>query len=95
MDELKTNPKYRKNLYIIEGVNITWMDPMVMVKKPLIIMGCSRFKALFNRAKRWTKYSHSSILGAIFKHLREYSNSPARNFDDDKEFFHDEITNLL
>ena len=94
MVELKSNPKYKDNLYIIEGCDICLLDPNVMATKPLIIMGGSRLQSLWRRVKRNVKDKNASYIESIFKYLKKY-NYQAKRLDDDKDNFRRDIENVL
>lgn len=88
--ELKENEKYNNKLYLIEGCDICLMDPDIMIEKPLIIVGCSRLRSFFRRAKRDSAEKNRSIFKSMLKYIKKYKYQSKR-LDDAKSHFRKEI----
>ncbi|MDE6040938.1 MAG: hypothetical protein K2F99_05115, partial [Muribaculaceae bacterium] len=96
IEALKTDPRYKDNLYIIDSCNICEMDPDVMATKPLIIVGGSRLRSYWRRVKRdyAEKGGERPLVHSMFKYLKQY-NSKYRLLDDNKDNFRAAITQRL
>ena len=92
MKELTSNPKYKNNLYIIEGCDICLLDPEIMKNKPLIVVGGSRLRSLYRRAKRDSDAENKSFIKELFKKIKKY-NRFNRRLDDNKDAFRKSIEN--
>lgn len=90
MKELTTNPKYKNNLYIIEGCDICLLDAEIMRDKPLIIVGGSRLRSLYRRAKRDSDADNKPFIKELFKKIKKY-NRFNRRLDDNKDAFRKSI----
>ncbi len=94
LKELKTNSKYKKTLYIIEGSDICNMDAETMVKEPLIIVGGSRLRSLWRRAKRDSEEKNCPIFKSVSKYVRKYG-THNRRIDDNKDAFRKAVKSAL
>ena len=84
MVNAKTNPKYKNRSIIVEGCDISYMDPILMAQYPLIIIGCSRFVTSLHRIKRDLNDDHN-IIKALFKEIAPWKRTyiPELNFNKD------------
>lgn len=95
MKELSSNPKYKNNLYVIEGCDICLLDPKLLIDKPLIIVGGSRLRSLWRRAKRNSgEHSSESMIESVFKYIKKY-NLENRRLDDNKDIFRKNIKKAI
>lgn len=94
MDELATNPKYKNKLYVIEGCDICLLDANIMKDKPLIIVGGSRIRSVWRRAKRHSSHTGDSLISAIFMFIKNYDLT-FRRLDDNKDAFHRSIKSAI
>lgn len=89
-NELRREPKYKNNLYIIEGIDITYIDPEYMSTVPLIIMGGSKLITFLHVLKRYGDEYHCNIIKSLFDYIRDHR-SPKSN----KEILRDGIKRIL
>lgn len=68
----KTDPKYNKRYVIVEGSDITEMDPNILVEQPLIIIGGSVVRTICRRIKRKMQKG-KSLIPAVIDQLGKYN----------------------
>lgn len=90
-NKIRTDTKYHNQKYIIEGCEISHMDPDFFVDKPIIIMGGSRIQSFYRRIKRDNPQNPKALLKSLIKHVRKY---PIQNaiLDSDKEKFRNNLS---
>lgn len=93
-NKIRTDIKYRNQKYIIEGCEISHMDPDFFVDKPIIIMGGSRIQSFYRRIKRDNPQNPKALLKSLIKHIRKY---PIQNaiLDSDKEKFRNNLSKTV
>lgn len=93
-NKIRTDTKYRNQKYIIEGCEISHMDPDFFVDKPIIIMGGSRIQSFYRRIKRDNPQNPKALLKSLIKHVRKY---PIQNtiLDSDKEKFRNNLSKTV
>ena len=91
----KSNPKYSHKNIIIEGCNITYMNPEFMSAQPLIIMGNSIITTIIRRAKRDSDDSNSTnFIKELFKQIKKY-NTNMKYLDEDRNKFRKDVEMFL
>lgn len=93
-NKIRTDTKYHNQKYIIEGCEISHMDPDFFVDKPIIIMGGSRIQSFYRRIKRDNPQNPKALLKSLIKHIRKY---PIQNaiLDSDKEKFRNNLSKTV
>lgn len=93
-NKIRTDTKYHNQKYIIEGCEISHMDPDFFVDKPIIIMGGSRIQSFYRRIKRDNPQNPKALLKSLIKHVRKY---PIQNtiLDSDKEKFRNNLSKTV
>lgn len=86
MRQTESNPKYNRNLYILEGCNVCQLSPELMSTKPLIIVGGSRLQSFIRRVKRDVTKENKGVVESIFKFIRKYTKNH-KVLDDEKDTF--------
>ena len=71
-NKIRTDTKYHNQKYIIEGCEISHMDPDFFVDKPIIIMGGSRIQSFYRRIKRDNPQNPKALLKSLIKYIRKY-----------------------
>jgi len=95
MEETKNNPKYNKELIVIEGCDIFYLDSKIMVEKPLIIMGGSRLRGIMRRTKRdYEEDNKCYYFKYLWKNIKKY-NKIMKHLDEHKEKFRKAIEKEL
>ena len=85
MVQSSKNPKYKNQLYILEGCNLCNLPPELMATKPLIVVGGSRLRSFIRRIKR-NKSEGAGVLKSIFKYIKMYT-TVQKPLDDAKDLF--------
>lgn len=66
---------YKNKLVVIEGCDICRLDPSIMSKEPLIIMGISSLQCSLRRIKRDLR-DNEGLLKSIFKEIKRLTGRP-------------------
>ena len=92
MEHAKSDPKYKDKNIIVEGCDITTLDPELMITKPVIILGGSRLRTSFRRVKR-DLGDGDNIFYALYKEVKR-TNAYINKLNKEKEDFWDDMSRL-
>lgn len=70
LKNLTQDIRYNKELYIIEGPWISYMDPSVMSKQPIIVVGSNKLTEIIKKAKTDSEEDDIPFLVSVFNEIK-------------------------